>query len=74
MAAIHHDDNRNAALNQVEHPKSEKHTPDFQSLSNSEPELDGIHDGLTFPTEEEILTLKRVSDAIPWNAYREGKH
>ncbi len=36
----------------------------------SENELDGIHDGLEFPTEEEIETLRRVSDAIPWTAYR----
>ncbi|KAK0199819.1 POT family-domain-containing protein [Desarmillaria ectypa] len=34
-----------------------------------ENELDGIHDGLEFPTEEEIDTLRRVSDTIPWNAY-----
>ncbi|KAJ7235495.1 POT family-domain-containing protein [Mycena rebaudengoi] len=34
-----------------------------------ESELDGIHDGLVFPTEEERLTLRRVSDKIPWNAY-----
>lgn len=33
-------------------------------------ELDGIHDGLEFPTEEEIEILRRVSDAIPWTAYR----
>lgn len=32
-------------------------------------EFDGIHDGLVFPTEEERATLRRVSDAIPWNAY-----
>ncbi|KAG5638605.1 hypothetical protein H0H81_011495 [Sphagnurus paluster] len=31
--------------------------------------LDGIHDGLTFPTEEERLTLRRVPDSIPWNVY-----
>ena len=27
------------------------------------------NDGLEFPTEEERLTLRRVSDSIPWNAY-----
>ncbi|CAA7270518.1 unnamed protein product [Cyclocybe aegerita] len=32
-------------------------------------ELDGIHDGLVFPTEEERATLRRVPDTIPWNAY-----
>ena len=33
-------------------------------------ELDGIHDGLEFPTEEERATLRRVADKVPWNAYR----
>lgn len=33
-------------------------------------ELDGIHDGLEFPNDEERSTLRRVSDSIPWNAYR----
>ncbi|KAF8139291.1 peptide transporter PTR2A [Mycena galopus ATCC 62051] len=32
-------------------------------------EVDGIHDGLVCPTEEELATLRRVGDAIPWNAY-----
>ena len=35
------------------------------------PVLDGIHDGLEFPTEEEKKTLRRVADTIPWNAYRQ---
>jgi len=43
----------------LEHEKSI--SPDFES--------DGIHDGLTFPTEEERLTLRRVPDNIPWPAY-----
>ncbi|KAI0764944.1 oligopeptide transporter [Fomes fomentarius] len=37
--------------------------------SAHEQELDGIHDGLEFPTEEEKRTLRRVSDNIPWSAY-----
>ena len=35
------------------------------------PVLDGIHDGLEFPTEEEKKTLRRVADKIPWNSYRQ---
>ncbi|KAJ3575012.1 hypothetical protein NP233_g1374 [Leucocoprinus birnbaumii] len=27
------------------------------------------HEGLTFPTEEERITLRRVADSLPWNAY-----
>ena len=34
-------------------------------------EPDGIHDGLVFPTDEERVTLRRVSDRVPWNAYRQ---
>ncbi|KAI0070740.1 PTR2-domain-containing protein [Panus rudis PR-1116 ss-1] len=37
--------------------------------SSSDHQLDGIHDGLVFPTEEELSTLRRVADSIPWNAY-----
>ena len=37
---------------------------------NIEYEIDGIHDGLVFPTEEERATLRRVPDSIPWDAYR----
>lgn len=39
------------------------------STDDESVEFDGIHDGLVFPTEEERATLRRVSDAIPWNAY-----
>lgn len=38
--------------------------------SKEEEEYDEVHAGLEFPTEEEIATLRRVSDTIPWNAYR----
>lgn len=40
-----------------------------ERLLISDQELDGIHDGLIFPTEDERLTLRRVPDSIPWNAY-----
>ncbi|PPQ64967.1 hypothetical protein CVT24_008155 [Panaeolus cyanescens] len=30
---------------------------------------DDVHAGLTFPTEEEKATLRRIPDTIPWNAY-----
>jgi POT family proton-dependent oligopeptide transporter len=45
---------------------------DFDSsdkYSEVEHELDGIHDGLEFPTEEERATLRRVPDKVPWSAY-----
>ena len=40
-----------------------------ERLLISDQELDGIHDGLIFPTEDERLTLRRVPDSIPWSAY-----
>lgn len=49
------------------HSSDEMHSSDDKSESL---ELDGIHDGLVFPTEEERATLRRVADKIPWNAYR----
>jgi len=44
--------------------------PSFDLLHNLD-ELDGIHEGLTFPTDEEKKSLHRVPDSIPWNSYRE---
>ncbi|EIW75406.1 peptide transporter PTR2A [Coniophora puteana RWD-64-598 SS2] len=32
-------------------------------------ETDSAHEGLEFPTVEELATLRRVQDAIPWNTY-----
>ncbi|KAF9219028.1 PTR2-domain-containing protein [Gyrodon lividus] len=32
-------------------------------------DVDSVHQGLEFPTEEELATLRRVSDTIPWTAY-----
>ncbi|KAJ3975658.1 PTR2-domain-containing protein [Lentinula raphanica] len=46
-----------------EHPELE------ESSAASVDELDGIHDGLEFPTEEERLILRRVSDTLPWASY-----
>jgi len=44
--------------------------PNSHILHNSD-ELDGIHDGLNFPTDEEKESLRRVPDSIPSNVYRE---
>jgi POT family proton-dependent oligopeptide transporter len=46
-------------------------TDSLQKNSEDEHELDGIHDGLEFPTEEERATLRRIPDTVPWNAYCE---
>ncbi|KAF9259273.1 peptide transporter PTR2A [Marasmius fiardii PR-910] len=58
-----------AAVHEAE-VKNEKENHNLTvSSSKDEPELDGIHDGLEFPTEEEMLTLRRVADNVPWNSY-----
>ncbi|KAJ7079396.1 POT family-domain-containing protein [Mycena belliarum] len=60
-----------SAAHAHDHDHDEKHLKekaDEDSLVVSE-ELDGVHDGLEFPTELEKATLRRVSDTIPWNAY-----
>lgn len=49
----------------------EKKLSDSIADDSYDNEVDSIHEGLVFPTEEELLTLRRVSDAIPWTAYCE---
>jgi len=46
--------------------------PNSRIVYNSD-ELDGIYNGvrLTFPTDEEKKSLRRVPDSIPLNVYRE---
>lgn len=34
---------------------------------------DGIHDGLILATDEDLHTLRRIPDKIPWNAYRASR-
>ena len=33
-------------------------------------DIDGVHVGLEFPSEKDLVTLRRVSDDIPWSAFR----
>ncbi|EGN94531.1 hypothetical protein SERLA73DRAFT_171508 [Serpula lacrymans var. lacrymans S7.3] len=69
MAGLLHDRDAIAGLGEaVQHDtKLEKANSDIVSVSGEE--LDGIHDGLEFPTDEEKVTLRRVTDSLPWNAY-----
>ncbi|KDR79530.1 hypothetical protein GALMADRAFT_243632 [Galerina marginata CBS 339.88] len=66
MAGLQHDTDAVAALADVK--RHDSRSPDLHSISHAE-ELDGIHDGLTFPTDDERATLRRVADNIPWSAY-----
>ncbi|KAF9269358.1 PTR2-domain-containing protein [Marasmius fiardii PR-910] len=52
----------------LSHVKKDELIDEKQSFQ-SEQELDGIHDDLEFPTEEEKLTLRRVADKMPWDSY-----
>ncbi|KAG1867669.1 hypothetical protein F4604DRAFT_918681 [Suillus subluteus] len=48
---------------------SEKKFSDNMVADSLDDDVDSIHEGMQFPTEEEMLTLRRVSDKIPWSAY-----
>lgn len=66
------EDNSIAPISEDKHVEAEKQGAlglGGSSASDLEHELDGIHDGLEFPTEEEKRTLRRVADSIPWAAY-----
>jgi proton-dependent oligopeptide transporter, POT family len=65
MAGLQHDDVDFVSDVKAGYSEKKLASEDDHALS----ELDGIHDGLEFPTEEEKRTLPRVPDAIPWNAY-----
>ena len=59
------------AKTQKDELELEKKGATLRDLEEDSHELDGIHDGLEFPTDEERDLLRRVPDHIPWNAYRE---
>lgn len=71
MAGLEHDRSIHAGL-----AESDQHPPLSPSLEKKglpvdDDDDDSVHEGLEFPTEEELVTLRRVSDAIPWPAYSE---
>jgi len=63
-----------AEATQHDSPEIEKKLSDSIADDSFDKEVDSIHEGLVFPTDEELLTLRRVSDAIPWAAYRESSN
>ncbi|KAI5989797.1 POT family-domain-containing protein [Pisolithus orientalis] len=73
MAGLEPDREIPAALAEVEY--HEKYAYDYTlrkkgTMSDEAADrVDPIHEGLEFPTEEELIALRRVSDAIPWTAY-----
>ncbi|KAJ6521164.1 POT family-domain-containing protein [Mycena vulgaris] len=67
MAGLQTDAGAIAAASEVK--KHDASYPSEKSELESMHELDGVHDGLVFPTDEERATLRRVADDIPWPAY-----
>ncbi|KAG9315165.1 POT family-domain-containing protein [Chiua virens] len=49
-------------------PSLEKKDP-LRLPMDDDDDDDSVHAGLEFPSEEELATLRRVSDALPWTAY-----
>ena len=73
MAGLQADKDIVASLADAERDEVEleKKAPSSSDRSSHEIELDGVHDGLEFPTEEEKQTLRRVADTLPLRAYSE---
>nr|VWO95986.1 WxL domain surface protein [Ganoderma boninense] len=70
MAGLQADKDIIAGLAEAKHDELELEKKGLSpTSSNHSHELDGIHDGLEFPTEEEKKTLRRVADTLPWAAY-----
>jgi proton-dependent oligopeptide transporter, POT family len=56
-------------LDKVAKEKVQAVSIENQSLTSLEAEFDEAHAGLEFPTEHDKLTLKKVSDTLPYAAY-----
>ncbi|KIO00277.1 hypothetical protein M404DRAFT_963670 [Pisolithus tinctorius Marx 270] len=73
MAGLELDREIPAALAEVERHEKITYDYDLQKKGTISDETadkaDPIHEGLEFPTEEQLVTLRRVSDTIPWTAY-----
>ena len=71
MAGLQVDEDILAGLAEAERDEIEleKHGLSSRTESAQEHELDGIHDGLVYPTEEERRTLRRIPDVLPWAMY-----
>lgn len=59
---------RVAPVDEKKHAKLEETTSDLHESIH-----DGIHDGLVLATEDDLHTLRRVADKVPWNAYRASR-
>ncbi|KAF9788444.1 PTR2-domain-containing protein [Thelephora terrestris] len=73
MAGLQIDTDALAAIAHAEkNLAQDKSHSDYSHDQKYDPEApvqDGIHDGLEFPTDEERITLRRVTDTIPWNSF-----
>lgn len=69
MAAVELDRSAPAGLAEDDQQLSLAATLEKKDLVPMDDDDDSVHEGLEFPTEEELVTLRRVSDALPWTAY-----
>jgi POT family proton-dependent oligopeptide transporter len=69
MAGLQTDDAILAGMHEAKQDEYEINKLGSRSSQYDEEDDEGVHDGLTLATEEDKLTLRRVADGIPWNAY-----
>ena len=71
MAGLQHNDGDFAGLEASELNEKKFGSSDDHIVSETAShDLDGVHDGLELATPEEMATLRRVPDDVPWSAYR----
>ena len=71
MAGLDHDADVVAGIAEANKDLAimEKGKIDVYDAESDKNAADGIHDGLEFPSDEDLRTLRHVPDDIPWNAY-----
>lgn len=62
---------RNIPAGLAEDQQGHSSAPSLEQKDLVDDVADDAHEGLEFPTGEELATLRRVSDAVPWTAYSE---
>src|ERR1700761_7824886 len=72
MAGLQTDDAVFAGLHEAKKDELEmKKYDEGSDFSDGGHDGNKAHDGLTFATEEDRLTLRHIPDRIPWASYRE---
>ncbi|KAI9570627.1 POT family-domain-containing protein [Boletus coccyginus] len=69
MASLERDRNIPAGLTEDGRGLSLEVSLEKDLVPTGDDDIDSAHEGLEFPSEEELATLPRVSDVVPWMAY-----